>query len=275
MIRPFDDRPKVDIEKSIQRATPKQTNSDIDLSLVDGSSLKTASSFGNRTIFTSVQEYEPDGTISHEIKQHTFGQIENGQTSLTAFDDRKGKFSAASYIDQPPITVATLPGGDIALGGEVFYDMPLVDNGIDFSFRDGRIDVVGTLDSIPYVTAEGDQIAKGVRGAAGTMSDFGNDTVEQLYDPLRPGTNSPFVESSDTDFRVGNFVLARPGINNNEPGFVGSVVEQNSQRVDDFYFLTITDYGLIPSGSRSAGAGFTYANCQPGTDSVAFGGFRR
>ena len=274
-MKPFVDRPNVDISKNISRATPKQTYSEVSDALLDGSSIKTIAQFSKKTAFTSVQDYGADGTVSHDIKQMTFGQIEDGSLSLTPFSDKLGRVSPVSYLDQSPPTFLNTYLGVVAVDNGSFNDMPIVDNGVDPGFRDGRIDVLGTLDSIPYISVEGDQIAKGVRGSTLSMSDRGDVAISQTYSLINPGRETPYFDSSEFGLTTGDFVLSRPGLINDAPGINGAFVESLGERVDSFYFLTDRDYGLIPSGSRSAGAGFTYGNSEPGTDSVAFGGFKR
>ena len=274
-MKPFVDRPSVDISKNISRATPKQTYSEVSNSHLDGSSVKTIAQFSKKTVFTSVQDYGADGTVSHDIKQMTFGQIEDGVLGLTPFTDRLGKTSPVNYLNQPPPQALTSYNGTILVDMGDFNNMPVVDNGVDPGFRDGRIDVMGTLDSIPYISVEGDQIAKGVRGSTLSMSDRGDVAIGQTYSLINPGRETPYFDSSDFGLTAGDFVLSRPGLINDVPGINGAFVESFGERVGDFYFLTDRDYGLIPSGSRSAGAGFTYGNSEPGTDSVAFGGFKR
>jgi len=274
-VKPFEDRPKVNISKNISRAIPKQTYSEVDNSAIDGVSVKTTNQFSKRTIFTSAQEYNEDGSISHEIKQTAFGQIEDGNLSLDPFNDRPGRVNPADFINQTEPQGVVFTFGTLLFDQNAFNNMPVVDNGVDPGFRDGRVDVLGTLDSIPYITAEGDQIQKGVRASTFSMSERGDVAVSQTYRVKNPGRETPYYDSSEYGLSTDIFILSRPGFINDEPGVNGAFVESLGERVDSFYFLTDRDYGLIPSGSRSAGAGFTYGNNPLGTDSVAFGGFTR
>jgi hypothetical protein len=74
---------------------------------------------------------------------------------------------------------------------------------------------------------------------------------------------------------MGNFTLARVGISNIEPGQEGAYSDVVPKRSDAFYFLGQVEYGLVSHGMKSSGAGFTYTNNVEGTDSIAFGGFKR
>jgi len=274
-LKPFVDRPNVDIEKNNQRAAPKQTYTAPDMRFADGTSLKTMGEFSQRMVFTSVQDYTEGPGISHEIKQSTFGQTENGSTGLSPFEDRVGIVNPVDFVNQPEPYTAFISSGEILEGGSIYVDTQLVSNGVDFSARDGVIDAIGTRDSIPYVAIQGEVLDRGIACDSFSMSELGNFVMDQHYSWNNPGSCSTFIDSSDNDIKIGNFSLSRVGISNIEPGKDGAYSDVSPKRSDDFYFLGQVDYGFVSYGMKSAGAGFTYTNNLEGTDSIAFGGFKR
>lgn len=274
-LRPFVDRPNVDIEKNNQRAAPKQTYTAPDMRFADGTSVRTIGDFTQRMIFTSVQEYTDGGGVSHEVKQTTFGQTEDGVTGLLPFEDRVGIINPVDFVNQPEPYDVSLSTGEILVGGASYIDTQLVSNGVDFGARDGIIDAIGTRDSIPYVAVQGEVLDRGIACDSFSMSEIGNFVIDQAYSWNNPGSCSTFIDSSDNDIKIGNFSLSRVGINNIEPGRDGAYDDVIPLRSDSFYFLGQVEYGMIPYGMKSSGAGFTYMNNPEGTDSIAFGGFKR
>jgi hypothetical protein len=273
---PFTDQIGQDLNP-VTRTTPTQTYNIYNRAVVDGVGVKTMRDFSARISPTALQGYTRDGLVSHEMAQNVFGQITDGKLQMSPFTDIPGKINPVNYISQPDAISYSVSGGTILSGGYSYSDIPVVDNRQDFTFRDGIIDVIGTRDSMVYVSIDGGQMPRGPSGACYTMEKGRGTPIVQIYQTAITGSTSNFYDEAGFSLREGSFFLQGPGIINDTGGKSQPFLEKSFSRTDDFYFLSSSTYlnqGFIPSGSVSAAAGFIYGNCPLGTDSIAFGGLK-
>ena len=189
------------------------------------------------------------------IETQDFGIVAQEDT-LTPFSDKRGRILPAEVLD---------------VGWQTFEEIQSY-HSEDISTRNGAIEPLAIRSLLTSDNCErpGQRTIKGDIGFL-SVNSRPSPVQEDWYDVLEQGSSgNAFIDSQDQFF--GNPMTGYSGMSAPQPAPFRDSQTVKSVLYTGRYFREGSEFG---DSRRSRGRGFTYDNCDVGTDSIAYGGLKR